>query len=299
MIESRFSIESISSVLFGVYIYNNENPYYHIPITANVQNALKEMLGNTNSALQSIGSKAPEMYEPSQHYAAMECLVLQRTHDLCKHIDALYKIENAPTRASALNKVSDIAFYFGIFQDTQKRKVVAIRRAAQFKGVINKKIMHFYNDQLDMVQDTVFKLDNVFDYVMTDQQVVILHPLGFEATANIQESILNAAAGVARGLKAKIPFIDFELVASYVENHKMAARLIASIQERRDIGTLSKQKFANECKKFNIEIERVDGRLFPKKGHELAFLKLLDRRLFHITLGKEEEKYEAKNRRKL
>ena len=74
-------------------------------------------------------------------------------------------------------------------------------------------------------------------------------------------------------------------------------RLVAAIKSRADLTSISKKHLSSECKKSGIKVTQKDGKLLPAEGSEMAFLNMLDRRRYTVTLiSKTPETYEAPSR---
>jgi len=298
----NFRLNEISVVEFGVCLESNEGEvYYLIPIDRGVKGALKEMLKNTIDALDLQGPEI-EPYEASQKYGAMERLKLPIDDQMLEKVRQIYSSENIETNAGKIRDIHEIVYYFGIFRDSKNNKLLAVRRAGSFKGVIKAKnrLMQIMDETLKIVEDDIFKLDMEFDYIVFNQMAYILRPSGFEYTAAIDTYILQKAKESALHIARVMPFLDLASLAEYVATHKRAARLIASIRSRRDINRTSRQKLTHECEKFGIELIRENTKWRPAEGHETEFLKLLDRRLYSSSLTDEEDElYEAANRKEI
>ena len=75
-------------------------------------------------------------------------------------------------------------------------------------------------------------------------------------------------------------------------------RIIAALLRRGDLAQTSMTNLRRACRLNRIAIDMDEGQLVPRKGQELAFLNLLDRRRYVISLiaGKWEQ-YEAGSRK--
>ena len=113
-----------------------------VPCVEAVQDALKEMLETTRLAIFDAEHELQE-FSPAEKYSATERLFCALGSDLVtKHRD-IYQAENLPTDTHALDDMTKIVSYFGIYRDADGNKLMAFRRAAQFKGVLQKKLLHF------------------------------------------------------------------------------------------------------------------------------------------------------------
>jgi hypothetical protein len=298
----QFNTNNIVSTEFGVCRESDAGELYVlVPVDNPVKDALEEMLLATVAALA-----APEddnhmaMYEPSQKYGTAESLRLPLNSDLCDGPRNLFRAQNIPIDVRATADPNIIEHYFAIFRDNNDRKVVAVRRATQFKGVVTARgrLIRMLDETLKILDDTVFKLDTVFDYLITEQTVYILHPSGFEYTADIDEQILAHAANNIQVLGQAVNCVNFGGLAQFVATRKRAARLLASLRTRADLAQTSLELLTQLCQDTGIAVDLAEGKLAPVAGQEMAFLMLLDRRRYHVSLVPNvEETYEAANRR--
>lgn len=295
-----FRIDDIQSVEFAVcHDTSKGERYYQIPVDKGVQDALKDMLKNTIETLHS-GENQMETYEPAQKYASTECLEIGLDNEHMEKLKQIYKTENIVTNAEMIKDTKGMAFYFAIYRDTKKNKLVAIRRAAHFKGILKaqKRLISLIDDTLRLVEDEIFKLDNDFDYLIFDQRISILHPSGFEYTSGIETMISNSVACMIEETATRVTCIDFLYLKEFASSHKRAARLIASLRARPDLHLTSSAKLQKRCKDNGIEIVYEGGKLRPLPGSELPFLEMLDRRRYMVDLvDDQEELYIAANRR--
>ena len=114
--------------------------------------------------------------------------------DLASSVRELHEAANLDIDATALADPSDVFCYFARLTDKQERHLTALRRATQFKGVLKSKgrLVRMLDDSLQIIEDTVFKLDNDFDLLVDSANVHILRPSGFEFAGKLQQAILDA-----------------------------------------------------------------------------------------------------------
>jgi hypothetical protein len=148
---------------------------------------------------------------------------------------------------------------------------MAIRRAAQFKAMVKRRLIRVFDETLKAVTETVFQLDSDFDLFIADDTVHILRPGAFEQLADIDTEILDQAGKKTAALDATVPGIRFSTIAPYVSRHKRAARIIASLLRRGDLADISATNLRRECRRNGISVDAIDGQLVPDKGQELAF----------------------------
>jgi hypothetical protein len=292
-----FNFQQIQSVEFGVCLDTVDGESYRlVPCVAAVQQALKEMLEGTRRSLFADGSGFTE-FSPAEKYASNERLRIALTSDLVNKQREVFETINLPTDPNALNNTDSVVSYFAIFRDNRSQKLLAFRRAAQFKGILKKRLIRFSDDALSIVPDKVFKLDTDFDFLIFDNQVLIWRPSGFVFTADIDNQIAACAKENISYIEETIACVDFTDLREFVSTHKRGMRLVAVIKSRQDLGAIAPNLLHAECKQARIPLRQENGKLFPEPGHELAFLMLLDRRRYTITLIEgQPETYEAASR---
>jgi len=196
-----------------------------------------------------------------------------------------------------LDDMDRIVSYFGIYRDSDGNKLMAFRRAMQFKGVLQKKLLHFMDDALQIIEDHVFKLDSDFDFIICDDKIYIWRPSGFIFTSQMDEQMSACAMANVEEIAEHITCVDFEGLKKFVSNHKFAMRLVAAIKSRDDLSAISKKRLKTECKDAGLKICENANKLAPVEGSEMGFLMLLDRRRYTVTLiEKYPETYEAPSR---
>lgn len=299
----QFDFDDISSVEFGVCIDTDEGTEHKlVPINNNVKQALKDMLSSTVTQLSGEGSLSDiNVYEPSEKYASKELVRTPLTDEMNSSLKGIYDATNIPTDPTSLANPEIIVYYFAIFHDNQGNKLLAIKRALQFRGIVKAGniILRMIDETLDIVEDNVFKLDKDFDYFICDDAIYILRPSAFEYTADIELYVLQKASDNALDLATTISFLDCENLSKYVKGHKRAARLLASVRTRSDLDKTSPKKLKKACKDNDIELVTKNGKIAPAPGHEMGFLQMLDRRRYTLSLTDDgNELYEATGRRK-
>jgi hypothetical protein len=292
-----FKFDQIESVEFGVCIDTEDGESYRlVPIDDSVKEALREMLAATMAALSAEGAKIEE-FSPAEKYASNERLSVSLESDLVEKHREIFAAENLATDTDALNEPTDLVSYFAIFRDSTNAKLMAFKRATQFKGVIKKHLITIIDDSLHIVPDQLFKLDNDFDFLIFDNQILIWHPIGFIFTADMDAQIAECAATNVDSIAEDITCVDFTGLKTFVSKHKLAMRLVAALKSRSDLVSVSKTRLRAECRESGVKVIQKDGKLSPAEGSEMGFLMLLDRRRYTVTLiEKQPETYEAPSR---
>jgi len=282
----EFGFDRIRSVEFCVNLgHSTTGPInYLVPSDTSVQDALREVLATTVNALQPDGDEWAT-YELSEKYAATESLRADLRSEPMAAIRALHGEEGWEVNADALSDPSRLAYYFGVFRDDQGQKLLGVRQAAQFKGVVNARFLSIVDDTLRMVPDRVFKLDHQFDFLITANHVYVLRPAGFERVAEVEEHASAKAREMAVALGKTIKFLDFSTLADYVGHHKRAARLIAALHSRGDLKTVKRSMFCKAGAESGVVLQAAGRKIAPAKGSELGCLQLLDYRRYTIALA--------------
>jgi hypothetical protein len=281
---NEFNFNQIRSVEFCVSVRANghECANYLVPIDQSVQDALKQILAATVTAIEPQDGWQP--FELSEKYASSESLKTDLAADAMVSIRALHEEEGWPIQVGALNEPKKIAYYFGVFRDNQDRRLTAVRQATQFKGAVKGRFVSIIDDTLRMVADRVFKLDDKFDFLVTAQHIFILHPAGFERVAEIEEFAAVKAREMMLTLATKVKFIDCAGLADYVAKHRRAARLVAALHCRDDLQTIKRDLFVAAARETGVVLMEIARKLTPEKGSELGCLEMLDDRRYTTAL---------------
>lgn len=282
------------NVCYGI---GEDEEYFQIPVDRSVQNALKEMLSKTIEELYSEGDVFAD-YEPSERYEPIHRLKADLEHSTMERLRNVFNAQNIDTCSGSID-VDRLSYYFCVFRDSHDRKLIAFKRAIQFKGVVKKRLITIVDDTLKMVDDNVFKLDADFDFLVFGKKIYILRPSSFVYIASLTAQIMEKAAEYVSQLSESVGFLDTSDLGEYVSTHSRAARMVVTIQSRDDLSNLNRRKLTTHCEKFGVSLISKDGKIKPEKGSEMDFLKLLDRRLYSVNLntGDGEEHFEAAGRK--
>jgi Domain of unknown function (DUF4868) len=297
---NEFNFNNIRSVEFCVNVLTNghEDANYLVPIDQSVQDALKQVLNATLTAIEPEEGWQP--YELSEKYASKESLRADLAADAMASIRALHEEEGWPVRVGVLNDPKKIAYYFAVFRDNRGRRLTAVRQATQFKGAFKGRFVSVIDDTLRLIPDRMFKLDDQFDFLITGQRVYILHPAGFERIAEIEEFAAAKARTMMLSLGKKVTFIECADLAEYVAKHRRAARLVAALHSRTDLHTIKRNLFVKAAKDTGITLIENGRKLTPAKGSELGVLEMLDDRRYTTALkAGQQPAFVASSRRRL
>jgi hypothetical protein len=277
----------------------NGQTFVTVPVDADVQKALREIVSATWDAMQK-ETDDPPRYEPSEKHGSTEYLFLPLDDDLASTVRELHEAVNLDIDANVLADPSDVFCYFARLTDSKKRRLTALRRATQFKGVLKNRLLRFVSDSLKLIEDRVFKLDSDFDLLIDSKNVHILRPSGFEFAGKLQEAILAAVPQNVAAIQQDLAFVDFTTIGDYAGAHPRAARYLASIRAQKETKNIDKSALKKVCKDTGVEVSESKGRVTVATGHEMGFLEVLDRRRYELELVKgSPERFRAASRRKI
>lgn len=295
-----FDVSKVSVTEFGVGRDDVEPQVFTmVPVDAQVQTALREMVQATWDAMQK-DEDGPAKYEPSEKHASTEYLYLPLSDGLATPIRDLHQAQNLPIDSRVLDNVGSMFCYFARLTDKKGKRLTALRRATQFKGVLKSRLLRFVSDSLQIVEDRVFKLDNDFDLLADSANLHILRPSGFEFAGKLQQAILEAVPANIKEIGKDLAFVDFSGIASFAGKHPRAARYLASIRSQGETKNIDKTALKRHCKNTGVEVNVSNGKVTVADGHEMGFLEVLDRRRYEQNLTKgPAERFKATGRRKI
>lgn len=295
-----FDMNNVPLVEFGVGRDTDRERIFHcISVDINVQGALREMADETWQALSAM-EQGLARYEPAEKHASQEYLILPLVDELAASMRELHEAINLPLDNNALGDPSRIFAYFARFKDTQGRRLTALRRATQFKGVLKKRLIRLVTDTLEIIEDKVFKLDSDFDLLIDDEHIHILRPAAFEFAGQLQKAVMDAVPTNIAALQADLDFVDFETITTYACNHPRAARYLASIRADAEAQNISRPKLAELCQRTGVEFFEQNGKLYVNEQNVLGFLEVLDRRRYELELvDGQPERYRAPSRQRI
>jgi len=295
----QFSFDNVRTTEFGVGRDEAGNRVFSsITVDADVQDALQEMASDTWEAMR-LNAAQPARYEPSEKHAATEHLKLPLADELAEQLCDLHNAQNLPLDNNALGDPSVVFCYFARMTDARGRRLTALRRATQFKGIVKSRLIRFVTDALKLVEDNVFKLDKDFDLLVDATTIHIFRPSGFEFVCQLQQAVLDAVPQTVEAIAAELTTVDFSTVAEYAGKHPRAARYLASIrtQPLDDIDTRALKRL---CKQTGVQFQTINGKITVENGHVMGLLEVLDRRRYEVKLVKDApERFRASSRSRL
>lgn len=300
----NFDVDHIGITEFGVGMDGGQNSFFAVPIDNSVQHALQDMVKETIRILangeEGETHNQPREYNPAEIYGSEEYVILSLTSHFAAFVSMVHQARNLPNNVRVLEQPASIFCYFVRLKDRSNRRLTAIRRATQFKGVLKARLVRVVTDSLTMVEDKIFKLDSDFDLLINESQVHILRSSSFEFLAKTKEAVLEAVPENVSAIQAAMPFVNFESIGKYARKRSRAARYLASIKAQDGLNRIDKNLLINWCRKTNVAVEEKDGQIIVGLGHEMDFLELLDRRRYEIQLIPDQpERFRAMSRRRL
>lgn len=295
----KFDLDRISSTEFGVGRDDTgRETFSRVPVDENVQAALAEMAQDTWDAMQRLAEK-PDEYEPSDKHSSQEHLYVPLDDDLAEWVKNIHEAKNLPSNVGAIEDPNWIFCYFARFKDASKRQLTAIRRAAQFKGILKNRLIRIVSDSLKLIDDDVFKLDRDFDLLIDAENVHILRPSAFEFVAKLQDAVKAAVPKNIKAIASNIAYVNLVTIGEYAKQHPRAARYLASIRGQALKG-IDKNLLKRECQNNKVEVRTENGILQVADSQVMGFLEVLDRRLYGVELiPKQKERYRANSRSKV
>ncbi len=298
----NFDLQSVKTTEFGVGRDDGDDrAFSYVAVDGGVQAALREMVQETWQALSSVDD-APSKYEPSEKHGSVEYVHLPLEDELSASLRDVHQANNLSPASSALSDPSQVFCYFARLTDTKGRRLTALRRATQFKGVLGSqnRLVRLVSDALQIIEDKVFKLDTDFDLLIDSENIHILRPSGFEFVGQLQAAVLSAVPDNIKALQKDLAFVDFEVVQAYATKHPRAARYLASIRGQKESKNIDKRALKKLCKSTGVEITDANEKISVDESHVMGFLEVLDRRRYEIELVKDSpERYRAPSRQKL
>lgn len=299
---NHFDQDNIQHCEFYVSIGKGDSETrYQVPVDISVQSALKEMFRETIVRINKLREEdGIEEYSPAQKYGPNDAVYCALASEFAKIPRQLLTETGLEETSNAISDLKNISYYYVIAVDSAHRKMLGVRRASQFKGVLQSKLLHWarVDNSLKLVDEETFRLDSEFDYVVFDEMLWALRPAGLEFTAHLTEAVKAAAPAAAAEVMTRVPFLNLDSLGTYASKHPRAARYLAAVRARDDLEKISEPLLTSYCKDSEVGFDVEDGKIVPAKGQEILFLEVLDRRIFTAELiPDQKERYEAPNRR--
>ena len=276
----NFDFDEIGIASFGVCTrQSGDVQLLDVSVTPDVRLAIGEMANRTMSAMRSV-SELPTAYEPSERYAGLQHLHVGLDDPTVSFFCELQQVDSFEPGGNVLRNPRTVFCYFGRFVDSLGRILVGIRRSSSFKGVLKQKsrLLSLVSDELRLVGDDLFRLDNDFDVLVDDEQVCILRVAGFETIGGLQDAIKSAVAENVQALRSALPFVDIT-TADPKSFGLTAARQLAAVKQQQLSG-ITLDSLRDACDENGVPYSLVSGRLEFGDGSLGDLLDVLDRRLY-------------------
>lgn len=296
----NFDLQNVVTTEFGVgQDDGDDQAFAFVSVDGDVQGALRQMSQSTWTAMQKQAT-SPVKYEPSEKYSSSEHVYLPLADQLAARMHDLHTANNLPVDGHALGNPSEVFCYFARFTDGQQRRLTALRRATQFKGVLKSRLIRLVSDALKLVEDKIFKLDVDFDLLIDAHNLHILRPSGFEFVNELQQAVLAAVPTNIEAIKRDLTFVDFSTIGEYAGQHPRAARYLSSIRAQKETKNIDKGLLKKHCKKMGIAVNESQGKLVVSGDDVMRFLEVMDRRQYEVELVKgKPEHFKAGSRSRL
>ena len=295
-----FKMENFKRAEFYVCLNaHHTEQHYQVPVDTSVQNALKDMLAVTLSKIDELKkNEGFEEFSPAQKYSANDAVFCKMDSEYAEIPRLLLEEKEIPETSHATDDLAQISFYYVIAYDSDENKLLGVRRASQFKGVLKSKLINVVDNTLHLLPEKTFRLDADFDYVADQDMLWALRPAGLEFTGQLTAAVVAMASQASAEVAKRVSFLDLSKLGVYASKHPRAARYLAAVRSRNDLEKISQKYLVAYCANADVELIDKDGKLSPAEGQEILFLEVLDRRVFTAELIEgEKERYEAPNRK--
>lgn len=282
-----FDLDDITEVEFGVAVdFSADHPQYGVmTIHPDVQVALHDMAKATWTEMLQLDPDPPR-YNPAEKHASAEHLYIELNDETVASIREFHAASNLQRWRRTSPKIPQAYCYFARFTDSRNRRLTALKRATQLKGVLKSHLLRIVDDSLDLIADKVLRLDDSFDLLVDRDIVHVLHPAGLESIGQLQGALLAAVPQNIRDIAAVIHFVDFSNIGSYSANHPRAARYLASIRSEGEAQGVTQGYLKQQCTIMGIPVQQnpASGKMSIPDDRVIDFLELLDRRLYEDPL---------------
>lgn len=153
-----------------------------VPVDQSVKTLLEQMVLATRTSLGLTDARPViARYELSEQYPSEVALALPLNDLLVRRIRQLYDAGSIPVNSRILDNVKDVTAYFCIIHDQDGNKLLALKRATQFKAILKRRLIRILDDTLQAIEHSVFQLDPDFDVLVTDGNHIHTQDSGIRA----------------------------------------------------------------------------------------------------------------------
>lgn len=288
MIDQQIDLAEAEARNFGVSLRSDGNKYF-IPTDAPTKMVLREVLTSTVNAFAAADANWEE-YDISEDYGDTRPIYAPRSSEYFTDVSSIYEL-GALSDLSNLNEhISDVDYYFCEFYDADNSKLVGVKKATQLKSTLaaRNKLVRIVDDTLQIIPDSVLKIDPTFDALISNEFIFILKPRPLEYIANIVDRVAGAAADKVQFIHDNVPFLDLSRIKTKISQHPRLARLAASIASRDDLANFQREKIELLAARHGVTFKEIDGRLRCNVADEGKLLEMLDARRYHLDLTTDE-----------
>jgi hypothetical protein len=261
---------------------------------------VKTVDGLKADELQSLAGLAN--YDPAEKHETLDPCVVPLASPWLGKIRELAETTDFETNGTILrDNPGKVFFYFCRFKKGADY-FWGVRKATQFKSSLKTKNAFFQGDELELVGGNVFRLDDFFDAIVTDDKAYILRPKDFEYLADLEQVMRETAAASIRAVDEQLPFVDLSGLATQMERGGSIrrARLAASVAARTDLSQTDRNLFAQACANSGITLQDSEGVFSASTEQSWDLLTVLDRRRYWVDLiAGQHEIYEAASRERV
>jgi hypothetical protein len=240
-----FNAAQVHDVEFGVALRRGEERCYRVPIAQEVAALLVDMLRSTLASMDALGQA--EEIDYGEEYGSRVFVRCPFTDPTVALVVELFTAIDLTERAAALHDATQIDYYFARFVDNAGTKCMGVKTPAQFKASFGKKLVQLLGDELHIVSDRIFKLDNEFDFVVFDDHVAILSPKQFIRVAEVDQVLAAIAPAHVTEVATALTVVDFEPIRDYIVRHNRAHKLLSSIRKRQGLAQISHEELSGAC----------------------------------------------------
>ena len=295
----NFDIENVETTEFGVgRSIRGDRTYAVVPVHLNVQTTLQGMVQATCHKMEA-SVEAIATFDPAEKYSSEEYLTLPIDDDLALRLRALHETPNLNIADDYQDWMTECFCYFARLWDGDGKQLTALRRAAQFKGALNRqnRILSLGTDVLRIVDGPIFQLNADFDVIVDSDTVHIIHPNSFKLLGQIEEAIAEAVPRNVAAIAQTVTYVDWVNVEDYATSHSRAASLLASIRTNGYAENLDRAELESLCLRTGVVLDTAGTQITVPEGQILPFLEVVDRRRYEVGLvPNTPEQYRASSR---
>ena len=301
----NFDFDHMEARSFGVATrVRGEVNFFNIQTENDVLEELEEMAKRTWEEMLKVDD-VPIAYDPSEAYPTKQHLTMGLQEEPAGLFGDLQQaVDLNPGGREILDNPRTAFCYFSRFIDANGRQLVGMRRSSTFKSAVTRQArgvphrLMIWRNGLMLIEGNVFRLDSLFDLLIDNQEVRILHASGFEQIGGLQTLIQDAAIENVQYMQVQLSFVAGEFDDPEWQIPIGVARKLAALRQVRLEG-LTADSLRRQCELKNVPFnERPDGTLEFEQADVGDLLDVLTRHLFVDELIPGElEVYRAPSRR--